>query len=191
MDLSVFDNFPKLTTERLYLNRHELSDALPMFELRSDPEVMRFMDANPASNVSQIESKISEIRNDFDNKKGINWTIRLKDESKVIGYMSLWRIDFKNHRGEIGYAIKKEYWKRGISIEAAIAVINFGFDKLKLNTIMANTNIDNTPSHSLLEKLNFSKEAYHREDFFFNGKYLDSMIFGLTKSDWINRKSDI
>jgi len=127
---------------------------------------------------------LMENISNFDNKKGINWILKLKDSREAIGYMGLWRIDKKNNRGEIGYALKKKHWNKGLATEAAKCIINYGFDSIKLHTIMANTNPLNTASQSLLIKLGFIKEAHFRQDYYFDGEYLDSAIYGLIKEDW-------
>jgi len=184
MDYSIFDTFPNLTTERLTLQLHEESDVDDLFILRSDPQVMTYMDKPVATDKSVVLQKIKEIRQDFAEKKGINWTMKLKNSNEVIGYMSLWRIDYTNHRVEIGYALKKEYWKQGLTFEAAKNVIDFAFNKLKAHSVMANINPENKGSESLLLKLGFKQEAYFREDFFFQGEFLDSAIFSLLVSDW-------
>ncbi len=184
MNYKVFESFPDLVTERLTLQLHEERDVDSLFELRSDPDVMAYMDMPMATDKSVVLERIREIRKDFQDKKGINWTIKLKNSSVAIGYMSLWRIDHANHRAEIGYALQKEYWKKGISFEAAKKVIDFAFDELKVHNIMANINPKNKSSEGLLLKLGFRQEAYFREDFFFEGKFTDSAIFSLLVSDW-------
>lgn len=184
MNYKVFEIFPNLETERLTLQQHEESDLDDLFILRSDPKVMAYMDKPPATDKSVVLKKIQAIREDFTNQNGINWTIKLKGSDEVIGYMSLWRIDKTNHRVEIGYALKKEYWKQGISYEAAKRVIDFAFNNLEAHSIMANLNPQNNGSKGLLLKLGFIQEAYFREDFYFDGKFLDSAIFSLLVSDW-------
>lgn len=185
MDYSVFELFPNLETERLTLQLHQESDVDDLFILRSDPDVMAYMDKPVAKDKSIVLERIKEIRQDFKDQKGINWTIKFKNSSEAIGYMCLWRIDHKNHRVEIGYALKKEYWKQGISQEAAKKVIDFAFHNLKAHSVMANINPDNKGSEGLLVKLGFKQEAYFREDFLFEGKFLDSAIFSLLVSDWV------
>ena len=184
MNYQVFESFPNLETDRLTLQLHEESDVDDMFILRSDPMVMTYMDKPAATDKSVVLERIQEIRQDFVDQKGINWTIKLKNSNEAIGYMSLWRIDHTNHRVEIGYALKKEYWKQGISYEAAHKVIDFAFNKLKAHSIMANINPNNKGSEGLLVKLGFKQEAYFREDFYFEGKFLDSAIFSILVSDW-------
>lgn len=183
MDYTVFDSFPKLYTDRLTLQLHEEADLDDLYLLRTDPKVMTYMDKPIPTDKSEVLNRINGIRQDFKDKKGINWTIKIKNSSEVIGYMSLWRIDHTNHRVEIGYALKHKFWKQGISLEAAQIVINFAFNKLKAHSIVANINPKNKGSEALLQKLGFKQEAYFREDFYFDGKYLDSAIFCLLESD--------
>lgn len=184
MNEKVFDRFPILNTDRLQLVRHSLDHANDMYELRTDKDVMKFLDTSPPKSISDIENKIKENISNFDDKVGINWIIKLKESKEAIGYLGIWRIDKQNNRGELGYALKKKFWQKGIATEAAKTVINYGFDQMELNTIMANTNPQNKPSQSLLSKLGFIQEAHFRQDYYFDGKYLDSAIYGLIKEDW-------
>jgi ribosomal-protein-alanine N-acetyltransferase len=62
-------------------------------------------------------------------------------------------------------------------------LIDFGFNDLRIHSIEANVNPKNEKSVQLLEKLNFKKEAYFRENYFFNGKFVDSIIYSLLESD--------
>lgn len=183
MDYGVFDTFPNLTTKRLSLQLHEETDLDDLFILRTDPSVMQYMDKPIPTDKSIVLQRIKEIRQDFIDRKGINWTIKLKNTPEVIGYMSLWRIDHTNHRVEIGYALKKEYWGKGITYEAACRIIDFAFQDLKAHSIMANINPENKASEALLIKLGFKKEAHFREDFYFKGRFLNSAIFCLLESD--------
>lgn len=184
MNYSVFDTFPNLETERLTLQLHEESNVDDLFELRSDTDVMAFMDKPPAKDKAVVLERIRSIRKDFEDKNGINWTIKLKGSDEVIGYMSLWRIDHTNHRVEIGYALKKTYWQKGIAYEAGRRILDFGFNELQAHSIMANINPLNKGSEALLLKLGFRQEAYFREDFYFDGKFLDTAIFSILVSDW-------
>lgn len=185
MDYSVFDLFPNLVTERLTLQLHQENDLDDLYILRSDYDVMKYMDQAPATDKQTVLGTIKDIQQDYINKAGINWTIKLKGQNETIGYMSLWKIDHSNHRVELGYALKKEYWRKGITYEAAQAVIDFTFHKLKAHSIMANINPDNSASEALLLKLGFKQEALFRENYHYNGQFFDSVIYCLIVSDWI------
>jgi ribosomal-protein-alanine N-acetyltransferase len=67
--------------------------------------------------------------------------------------------------------------------EAMNLLIKYGFDTIKLHSIEANINPNNTNSRNVLIKNKFKKEAYYRENYYFNGQYLDSEIYSLLASD--------
>ena len=92
----------------------------------------------------------------------------------------------KNVRAEIGYAMKPEYWGNGFMQEALTKVVEFGFNEFCLHNIEGNVNPANVSSIKLLEKLGFKKEAYFREDFLYNGKFLDTAIYSLLEMDFQN-----
>ncbi|MNX87160.1 ribosomal-protein-L7/L12-serine acetyltransferase [compost metagenome] len=108
------------------------------------------------------------------------WAITLKDNPELmIGNVGYWRTDLANHRAEIGYMLHPDYWRQGILSEGLVAAIDFGFNTVGFHSIFANINPGNDASRQLLLKHNFIKEAYFREDYYFEGKFLDSEIYGL------------
>jgi ribosomal-protein-alanine N-acetyltransferase len=50
---------------------------------------------------------------------------------------------------------------------------------MNLHSIEANINPENIASRKLLEKTGFVREAYFKENYFFNGKFIDSEIYSL------------
>ena len=73
--------------------------------------------------------------------------------------------------------LNPKFWKKGIMKEALLRVIDFGFDEMKLHSIEANINPDNEASAKILESTGFVKEAYFKEDFFFEGTFRDTIIY--------------
>ena len=67
--------------------------------------------------------------------------------------------------------------------ESIKEVIDYGFNVMKLHSIEANVNPDNAASIRLLERNKFKREAYYKENFYFNGKFLDTAIYSLLITD--------
>ena len=65
--------------------------------------------------------------------------------------------------------------------EVLDTIIDYGFTKIGLHSIEANVNPENQASIRLLEKHGFAREAYFRENYYFNGNFLDSAIYSLIK----------
>ncbi|WP_410220385.1 GNAT family N-acetyltransferase [Pedobacter sp.] len=176
--------FPVLETERLILREHHIDDAKVLFDMRQNEEVMRYIDRERPKTIDDIYAFIRRLNQDFKQGQSLAWVIALKESpQQMIGSIGYWRTDLPNHRAEIGYMLHPGYWRKGIISEALKATIDFGFNEINLHSINANINPGNDASRALLLKHGFIKEAYFRENYYFNGKFLDSEIYGLLKSD--------
>ncbi len=180
---NIFDTFPNLETERLQLTEFVKGDAEELFKIRSDERVMKYLDRDPHKSVAESELMIEKMIEIYNNKSGINWIISKKDSLSVIGYIGYWRLIRENLRAEVGYAMKPEYWGNGYMQEALNKVIEFGFKEFCLHSIEGNVNPNNLGSIKLLEKFGFKREAYFKEDYFYNGKFLDTVIYSLLETD--------
>ncbi len=181
---SYYNDFPQLESKRLLLRKLTLADAPDVQLIRSDEKVMNYMDSEKHMTIQYSENFISENLKMYEQKKGIFWGLIEKTSGKFIGDFAYWKIDTKNSRAEIGFSLKPEFWGKGFMKEAMIQIIDFGFNDLKLHSIEANINPGNENSRGILTKLGFKKEAYFRENYYFNGKYLDSEIYSLLKIDF-------
>ncbi|MEO6304751.1 MAG: GNAT family N-acetyltransferase [Bacteroidia bacterium] len=177
-----FKPFPVLETNRLLLREVNKKDANNLFLLRSNKQAMQFIDKDPATSVDEIKPFIKMINKKTKDNETISWAICLKDQKDLIGTISFHRTEKDNHRAEIGYMLMPEYWNKGLISEAMPKVIEYGFTKMKLHSIEANINPNNNKSRKLLEKFKFKKEAYFKENYFYNGAFLDTEILTLLKS---------
>ena len=179
----IFTSFPNLESERLIFREFKIKDAEDLFFIRSNDEVMEYMDTTKHNSIKDSEELISSVHESYKNKNGINWAIVEKSTNSFIGYFGYWRMIPEHCRAEIGYALKPKYWGKGYMKEALNKLVDFGFNELGLHSIEANVNINNNSSIKLLEKKGFIKEAHFRENYLFNGVYLDSIIYSLIESN--------
>lgn len=184
----VFEKFPELESDRLLFRAYKKEDASNVLSIRSHPKVSKYLDSKILVTVEDSEKRIHTILQDFKDKKGITWAIIDKKTNKLIGDFGVWRIDKQNFRGEIGYILNPDYWGKGFMKESMTTLINFAFKTINLHSLEANVNPKNANSKNLLLKFNFKLEAYFRENYYFNGTFLDSEIYCLLKSDF-NPKS--
>ena len=179
-----FSIFPILITERLILKEMTTDDAQVLFEMRSNPELMKYIDRPIPKSIYDIHELIEKMRQMKMNGEGISWGIYKKENPELnIGNIGLFRIIAEHFRAEIGYMLQSEEHQKGIMYEAMQAIITFGFEKMNLHSIEANINPANEASRKLLQKAGFVKEAYFRENYFFNGQFIDSEIYSLLTSN--------
>lgn len=182
-----FEIFPQLQTQRLLLRKQELKDAAHLQQLRSNEEVMTYMDSDKHHDIETSEAFIKKNLETYNKKSGFFWVITAAETGKFMGDIILHRIDRTNARAEIGYTLHPDFWGRGYMKEAMSAVISFAFKDLGLHSIEANINPANNTSRAILLKMGFLKEAYFRENYYYNGKFLDSEIYSLLERDFIHK----
>ena len=182
-----FSPFPTLTTERLILREITTEDVHEILYQRSDPQIMKYLDRAPLISIHDALSFIERIKQATRLNEGITWGIALKGEKKLIGNICFWRLDNAHHRAEIGYVIQPSHQSLGYATEALMAVLQYGFGPMQLHSVEANVNPNNTASIKLLERNGFVKEAHFKENYYFDGRYLDSAIYSLINITEINK----
>ena len=174
-----FTPFQNLETERLLLRRVVNNDLKEVITLRSNPETMKYIPRPLVKTDQDGLDHIAMINDKIEANEGINWAITLKDNPQLIGIIGHYRIKPEHNRSEIGYMILPEFNGKGIVTEAIKAVIKYGFETMKLHSIEAVIDPENLASAKVLEKNGFVKEAHLKENEFFDGRYLDSVIYSL------------
>ncbi len=174
-----FTPFPVLTTERLVLRRMGVEDAPEVFFQRSDPGILQYLDREPVKTLDEVMTFIALVDKGIDENDAINWAITLKGNPKLIGTICFWNINKNHYRGELGYVLHPKHQGQGIMGEAIRAVLQYGFDTMKLHSAEANVNPANSASIRVLERQGFVREAYFRENYYYRGKFIDSAIYSL------------
>ncbi|MFT3795982.1 GNAT family N-acetyltransferase [Flavobacterium sp.] len=176
--------FTELETERLLLRRVDGNDVDQVFKLRSDPETMKFIPRPLVANKEEAMEHIRMIEDKVLSGEGINWAITLKGDPKLLGIIGHYRIKPEHHRAEIGYMLDPDHQGKGIITEAIKPVLAYGFDHMKLHSIEAIIDPRNIGSALVLEKNGFVREAHLRENEFFDGRFLDTVIYSLLKRNF-------
>lgn len=171
--------FHNLETERLLLRRVVNDDVNEIFTLRSDREVMKYIPRPLVKTNEEALAHIAMIDEKIDSNEGINWAITLKGNPKLIGIIGHYRIRPEHFRAEIGYMLLPEYQGKGIITEAIKEVVNYGFKVMKLHSIEAIIDPENFGSEKVLQKNGFVKEAHLKENEYYEGKFLDTVIYSI------------
>jgi ribosomal-protein-alanine N-acetyltransferase len=178
----VFKPFPLIETGRLLLRQLRDTDVDEIYFLRTDERVMRFLDRPPAKSKAEAAVYITTINQQIQNGDAILWGITCKPDDRIIGSICFWRFEKEHYRAETGYVLHPAYHGKGIMKEALNAVLVYGFESLHLHSVMANVSPDNAASIQLLKSAGFEQEGYLKENFFFNGLFLDTVVFGIVNS---------
>lgn len=178
------DRFPIIETSRLTLSAFNHEDVENFFILRSNEDFMKYLGLNPMTKRSEARERIHEIIQAFKTEEGITWKICLKEQNELIGYIGYWKINYRHFRGELGFGINQAFQNKGYMSELMPFVLAYAFNEMKLHSIMADVDPGNIGSIKLLEKNEFKKEGHLRENYYFNGNFLDSAYYGLLSNEF-------
>ena len=140
-----------IETNRLLLRTFSESDANLIYELNLDPDVTRYTHdpIKDLGHASEILEKIIIPQYVLYNHG--RWAVHVRSSLEFLGWCGL---KYRSELNEIdlGYRFKKEGWGKGYATEAAWASIQYGFEKIGLQRIVARAEIDNIASWKVLEK---------------------------------------
>ena len=146
-----------LETDRLILRAWEITDLDDFFEYAS----VEGVGEKAGWEHHKSKDKSLEILKIFIEEKKV-FAIVLKENQKAIGSIGIEELseelnkDLDNLLGrELGYVLNKDYWNKGIMKEAVSKVVDYCFNTLKLNFLMASYFNHNIASKKVLENLNF------------------------------------
>jgi [ribosomal protein S5]-alanine N-acetyltransferase len=174
--------FPILETKRLKLREIQHQDAGAIYSCFSNDEVTRYYGQDTLTTLEQALHMVELFATNYAEKRGIRWGIERKDTQGLIGTMGYNVWSPRHKRAEIGYEIHPEFWGQGYAIEAASAVIAYGFQVLGLTRIGAVVFLENQASHALLTQLGFEAEGILRQYIYQNGVAHDTRVYSLLKN---------
>ena len=102
----------------------------------------------------------------------------------TVGWVTLHSRDQKNGTFGFGVAVYRAYRGHGYAVDAVRILLKYGFWEQrhqKCNSACVHTN---EASIRLHEKLGFIEEGRIRRNSFFNGKYHDEVLFGMTREEF-------
>lgn len=179
-----FTPFPVLESNRLLLRAVTNEDVNEVLALRGNPKTMKYIPRPLLSSKAMASEHIEMIIQKINKNEAINWAITLKGNPKLIGIIGHYRIQTENHRSEIGYMLLPDFQNQGIASEAINIVLEYGFNQLKLHSVEAVIDPENNISEKVLEKNGFIKEAHFIENEYWDGKFWDSVVYSLLKTNF-------
>ncbi len=179
MEIFSFLPFQNLESDRLLLRQITTEDVNEVFILRSNAETMKYIPRPLVTKHEEALEHIKMIQDKIEKNEGINWAITLKGNPKLIGIIGHYRIRWEHFRSEIGYMLLPEYHGKGIITEAITLMIDYGFNQMNMHSLEGIIDPANTASARVLEKNGFVKEAHLIENEFYDGKFLDTVIYSL------------
>ncbi|CAN7144307.1 GNAT family N-acetyltransferase [Caulobacter sp. LjRoot300] len=168
-----------LETERLSLTPLTVEDAPLVYPFMSDPEAMAHWDRDAIEDPDEVEATVAAQVAEMEERRAMYWAIRLGQDGRFLGYCELVDLDWRHHRGELGFIIAREDWGQGYATEAAAALLAHCASSLGLKRMVARTHVGDARAEKVLQKLGFEQEGYLKGHVDRDGERRDCRLYGL------------
>lgn len=176
----------ELLTERLKLRAPKRADSAALDEAIQetlDELVLWLPWARPGHSLGDTRRYLRGARSARNRRQAFEFVIEDQGDGRLLGMVSLHRIDWMRRSGGIGYWVRRSEWGRGIAPEAARAMLDVAFVECGLHRVEVLVAPENKPSQRVVDKVGFVREGVARGAEFVNGSYLDHIQYALLRSD--------
>jgi ribosomal-protein-alanine N-acetyltransferase len=182
----------RLQTARLILRHWEAKDRAPYAALASDPVVMQFLSSRARPETS--DQWIDRQRARFAEGDVGYWAVESRETGEFVGAVGLSRPTYEAHFTPamgVGWRLARQHWQRGYASEAAQAALQYGFEEMRLDEIVAITVPANTRSQQVMRRLSMT---YSPADDFDHPRLPEGdplrrhVLFRMSRQDWLARQ---
>jgi diamine N-acetyltransferase len=125
------------------------------------------------------------IKNTLNDPLIVLFGIRLEENKKLIGTCRLHSINYRDRKSELQIRIGiKEMSGKGYGTQAINQLLEFAFSELNLNKVYLYVFIENVRAVKSYQKAGFKVEGTLLQDAYINGRYLDTYLMGILRSDF-------
>lgn len=115
-------------------------------------------------------------------RSGARHLFAVEHGNELVGLVSL-RVSTVDRTADLGYAVARPYWGRGIATEAARRVVDHAFDELRLEKVWCHIDPRNVASVRVAEKLGMQLEGRLRKHVVRRGERVDRLCYGLLATE--------
>ncbi len=172
-----------ITTQRLVLRPWKFGDDKALARGFGSKKVRAWISEAPQGKYGLNEAR-EFIKMATENNGALYLAFTDKKSRELVGGGGFNKINFNQMSGEIGYWIAESQWGKGLATESTLAVMKYGFEKLKLHRISIVALENNEASLAVIRKCGFVPEGLHREDSQLEGKWAGTALFSMLAGEW-------
>lgn len=185
---------PTLEGKKVILRPFEIDDWKIMIEILEDSEVKKLTgsvtndeEANKsldANNKEKIKDWYQSRNQQIDR---LDLAVVDRETGNIVGEVVYNDLDEDTNNVNIRILIGPSGRNRGLGTEAISLFMEYGFQVLNLHKIELEVYSFNPRAEKSYKKNGFILEGILRENFCYNGEYIDTKLYGILKSDYENR----
>lgn len=165
------------TSERLGFRNWIESDLPKMAAINSDPEVMEYFPA--LQDMSQTKSFIDRMQKQYEEKSFTYFAAEILGTGEFIGFIGLSVPVFEAEFTpcvDMGWRLGKRYWNNGYATEGAKRCLEYAFQVLQLEKVVAICPEVNKPSEGVMKKIGMTKRLNFSHPLLLDNERLKSCV---------------
>ena len=187
-----------IETERLILRPMRITDVDDLLEYQSDPEIVKYIPWPPRTREQVLEAAektISTGKFDIQDENDyivLVWELKnipgIKDHEigKVIGQSNSGFRSKRDCCGDIGWVTHPNFQRKGYAFEATRALMQYAFEHLPYQRIIADIDTRNPESAAMAEKLGMRREGEFVDSEFFKGDWCSMWLYAILKREFLH-----
>lgn len=141
-----------LETDRLILKPVVESDLNTLHAIFTDSYVRRYLCDGQIWSLDPVEEMIEQNEQVFAEKQFGLWFVETKSDGEIIGFVGLWYF-FDEPQPQLVYALLPKAIKKGYATEASTKILEYSFNELGFDYLVASCDRPNIESQKLAERL--------------------------------------
>ena len=168
---------PEIETARLKFRPFTLDDVDALHQMWIDPDVRKYLCDDRIIPRDEVASLIEKSIDSFQTNNFGLWGVFLREAEILIGFGGFWYFHTPPEL-ELIYGVAPQYWNQGYATEIAKATIEYGFEQLGLDRILADADAANLASLRVMQKagMKFEKAA--------NINKMDLVFYSISRHEW-------
>lgn len=175
-----------LLSPRLTLRAFTMADVQAFLAYRNDPDVARYQSWESCSPAEAMRLVVDQHGKDA-GAPG-EWrqiAIALRETDALIGDCALKVHAPEGQQAIFGITLAQSHQGQGYAYEALACLFDHLFMQMELHRVTADTDVLNTRSWRLMERLGMRREAHHVQSLWFKGRWADEYLYAILREEWL------
>lgn len=157
MRIELFDEIPRIESERVTLRQLVDDDVPALEELVRSRRVYRYLPTYLfESGYTDMHRMICDLyAKCFVAKESLILGVEVRGDGGICGLAEFYGLREKIHKISVGYRFLERSWGRGVATETVNLMVDYLYGRTTIDVITASTMIENVASARVLQKNNF------------------------------------
>jgi RimJ/RimL family protein N-acetyltransferase len=145
-------NIPTRTTPRLVLRAFAEDDAGALYRLFQEKDVLRYFPHTDPPPLEKVQKRVKGYIDHWQEHGYGLWALTSRCSGELMGRCGLQYLP-DTEETEVDFLLGRPFWGQGYATEAGRISLRYGFEELRLKSIVGIVHPDNQASKRVLEKL--------------------------------------